>query len=173
MDGGWLLVSFFLVRFALMAWLDREALGRAARFVPMAGRERAAYWVYQLASAGLLIVPFCLEVRPGPLWRFAAGAAVYALGLGLLTGAVVSFTRSSASGFCQRGVYRWFRNPMYGAYFLFFAGCALLTGSVEMICLLLALQVSGHWVVLAEERWCLQRFGEAYRRYQARVRRYL
>ena len=36
-----------------------------------------------------------------------------------------------------------------------------------------ALQISGHWVILAEERWCLARFGGAYARYMQKVPRYL
>ena len=36
-----------------------------------------------------------------------------------------------------------------------------------------ALQISGHWVILAEERWCLTRFGDAYARHMQKVPRYL
>ena len=43
MNGFFLLIPFFLIRFALTAALSREALGRAARFAPVRGRERAAY----------------------------------------------------------------------------------------------------------------------------------
>ena len=46
-----------------------------------------------------------------------------------------------------------------------------------VICVLLALvlvfQGSAHWIILAEERWCQETFGEAYRQYRGRVRRYL
>ena len=173
MSGGWLLLPFFLVRFGLLGlWGGREALARAGRFAPMAGGERAAYWVYQAATTGLILSPFFLTVHAMPWGRFAAGAGIYALGLLLLAVSVVDFAGLPGDGFCQKGVYRRSRNPMYVAYFLFFAGCALMMWALVPAIFLLVFQVSAHWVILAEERWCLQQFGTAYRRYMGTVRRY-
>ena len=62
---------------------------------------------------------------------------------------------------------------MYVAYFVFFLGCALLVQSVPLLLFLAAFQLSAHWIILAEERWCLEKFGPEYRLYCARVRRYL
>lgn len=62
---------------------------------------------------------------------------------------------------------------MYVAYFICFAGMALLTRSFPLLGLVLIFQISAHWIILAEERWCLERFGDAYAQYRKRVRRYL
>ena len=50
---------------------------------------------------------------------------------------------------------------------------ALLTRSVLLFGLVAVFQISAHWVILAEERWCLEQFGERYRRYMGKVRRYI
>ena len=71
------------------------------------------------------------------------------------------------------GLYRLSRNPMYLAYFILFLGCVLLTQSLVLFGLLAVFQVSAHWIILAEERWCLETFGAAYQHYARRVRRYL
>ena len=173
MNGGWLLLPFFLVRFGLLGLLDRQAVARAGHFAPMAGGERAAYWVYQVSTGGLILAPFFLTVPAAPLWRLVPGVALYGLGLGLLGASVVSFAGLWEDGFCRKGVYCRSRNPMYGAYFLFFAGCVLLMWALAPAAFLLTFQVSAHWVILAEERWCIREFGVAYRRYMASVRRYL
>lgn len=62
---------------------------------------------------------------------------------------------------------------MYAAYFLCFAGCALLTRSAVLFGIVMVFQISAHWIILAEERWCIGRFGQAYRQYMERVRRYI
>lgn len=62
---------------------------------------------------------------------------------------------------------------MYLSYFLCFLGCALLSRSLILLGVVLLFQVSAHWVILAEERWCREQFGDAYRAYQKEVRRYL
>ena len=38
--------------------------------------------------------------------------------------------------------------------------------------LVIMFQISAHWIILSEERWCLDRFGEAYEEYMKKVRRY-
>ena len=72
--GALLLAPFFLIRFGLLARLDREAVGRAAHFAPMAGGERAAYWVYQFSTGGIILCILCSKLDRGG-WTFPAGAA--------------------------------------------------------------------------------------------------
>ena len=62
---------------------------------------------------------------------------------------------------------------MYLSYFLCFLGCALLSRSLILLGVVLLFQVSAHWIILAEERWCREQFGAPYEAYRKRVRRYL
>lgn len=167
-----LLLLFLLLRFGLLAQLDPSALGRAARFAPMYGLERLAYWVYQLSTAALFLLSFFCPVRAEG-WPLIPGALLYLSGLGLCALSLRDFARPAPQGFCSGGVYLLSRNPMYLSYFLCFLGCALLSRSLILLGVVLLFQVSAHWVILAEERWCREQFGDAYRAYQKEVRRYL
>lgn len=171
--GFLLLVPFFLVRFGLLSLRNNEAVGRAAYFAPMPGRERGAYWVYQVSNVALFVALLFLKIEAEPVWLFWVAWAVYGLGVLLLAVSVVNFAAPAESGINQNGLYRFSRNPMYVAYFLFFIGCALLTQSPVLLGLTAVFQVSAHWIIRAEERWCIQTFGEEYRRYMGRVRRYI
>ena len=74
MNGFILLIPFLLVRFGLIRVIDRQAVVRAAYFPPRIGAERAAYMIYQLANAVVLIgLLFSLSEWSGP------GYAVQAL----------------------------------------------------------------------------------------------
>lgn len=168
-----LLLPFFLVRFGLLSLLNKEAVQRAAHFAPLLEREKGAYWLYQLSNAVLLIAPFFLRVKSIPRWLFFTGAGVYLAGLILLAASVASFAAPTESGVSVVGLYRFSRNPMYVAYFVFFLGCVLLTRSPVLLAALLVFQAAAHWIILSEERWCLQKFGGEYRRYMDRVGRYL
>lgn len=169
---GLLLIPFVLVRFGLLAALDRTALARAVHFAPMQGRERAAYWVFQLTSVLILALMLLLPVKMQPRLLFFSGAALYAAGLALLAAAVAAFARPSGGGLNENGIYRRSRNPMYVAYFVLFYGCALLTQSALLFAAAVLFQLSAHVIIRAEERWCLARFGTAYAQYMQRVRRY-
>lgn len=173
MSGFWLLVPFLSVRFGLLSLLNREAVGRAARFAPMRGGEKAAYWIYQLSNAALfLYLPF-LRVRTEDALPLFVGLICYFGGLICCTASMAGFAAPSGGGLRAGGIYRLSRNPMYVSYFLCFAGMALLVRSAALAGIVLVFQVSAHWVILAEERWCLETFGADYRRYAEQVRRYL
>ncbi|WP_195268345.1 methyltransferase [Eubacterium sp. 1001713B170207_170306_E7] len=171
--GFLLLVPFFLIRFGLLAFLDKGAVARAAHFAPLLKKEKPAYWIYQIANAAIFLDLFFLKIKFTPATLFYAGAAVYAAGTLLLAVSMVNFAAPSESGVNQNGLYRLSRNPMYVAYFIFFVGCLLLTQSLLLLGFTIVFQVSSHSIIRSEERWCLAHFGEAYRQYIKKVRRYL
>ena len=72
------------------------------------------------------------------------------------------------------GIYGWSRNPLYLAMTLTYIGLAIAAGSVWAIALLLPLLVLMHvGVISREERYLEREFGDAYRQYKSRVRRWL
>lgn len=172
-NGFFLVLPFLAIRFPLLSALNKRALHRAVHFAPMEGGEKIAYAVYQLSNLGLFLYLFFLTVQVRPSLVFGAGLFCYPLGLGLCALAVISFAFPDDTGFNATGLYRFSRNPMYMAYFICFVGMALLTQSPLLLDIVLIFQFSAHWIVLAEERWCLEKFGDAYTRYKNQVRRYL
>lgn len=168
-----LLIPFFLVRFGLLSLLNKEAIGRAAYFAPLLDYEKVAYWFYQISNLAIIVVMGFLEIHFDPIGQFYAGVIVYVAGTILLIGSVVNFATPSRSGINQKGLYRLSRNPMYVAYFLFFIGCAMLTQSLVLLAFILVFQITSHWIILSEERWCIEKFGDEYRQYMERVRRYI
>lgn len=57
--------------------------------------------------------------------------------------------------------------------FLYFLGTSLLTQSGILFVILLCFQISAHWIILSEELWCIEKFGDSYKEYMAKVPRYL
>lgn len=168
-----LLIPFFIVRFWLLGWLDKTGIERAAHFAPMYGGERIAFWAYQISTMALVFWMFRLKMIIELDSLFGVGAVLYATGLAMLAKSVIDFAAPAVNGFRKSGLYCFTRNPMYVSYFVFFLGCVLLTRSFSLFLILLCFQVSGHWVILAEERWCLEQFGEPYSQYLCETGRYL
>lgn len=165
-----LLIPFFALRFGLMARLDKSALARAAAFAPVKGAEVIAYWVYQISNVAIITALFFMGFTSGPL--LIAGALLYLPGCALLAASVAAFCAPGEDGMIRGKVYRYSRNPMYTAYFLIFMGCAAMTASPLLLALVLCFQISAHWIIRAEERWCIQKFGKSYIAYMNEVRRY-
>ncbi|KPU42467.1 hypothetical protein OXPF_42520 [Oxobacter pfennigii] len=165
-------IPLILIRFGLLSILDKKALKRAAFFAPLIGKEKAAYWFYQVSNILIFVYVCLLKITTNPYW-FYAGLVIYGLGVLLCLVSVSNFAKPDDNGINLKGLYRVSRNPMYVAYFIYFLGCVLLTQSLILLAILLVFQVSAHWIILSEERWCVKKFGEEYINYMNKVRRYI
>ena len=173
MNGILLLIPFLLIRFALLSALNQKAIGRAAYFAPMLGKEKIFYYIYQISNVGIFIYLLFLTVKADFSWKFYAGLVCYLLGLGLSAATMVNFSFPDNTGLNVKGMYQLSRNPMYVAYFVCFLGMVMLTQSLILFGIVCIFQISAHWIILAEERWCLEKFGVTYKQYMKRVRRYI
>jgi protein-S-isoprenylcysteine O-methyltransferase Ste14 len=71
------------------------------------------------------------------------------------------------------GPYRWTRNPLYlGGNVFIFLGAALTLGTPGGILLTALGLIPTHFMILREERQLEEKFGEEWRRYKSRVRRW-
>ena len=173
MNGFLLLVPFLLIRFGLLSTLNKSAISRAAYFPPMLGSKMLAYWIYQISNVAIFVYLCFLKVRIEFSWQFFIGIIVYILGSILCAVSMINFAFPSNEGINVTGLYRFSRNPMYLSYFVFFIGCTLLTQSLILFGIVLLFQISSHWIVLSEEQWCVEKFGEVYKQYSKKVRRYI
>lgn len=173
MSAAILLIPFLLARFVLLQIISKDGLQRAAHYAQPEEKETGMTALYQLSTLILLVYPFFLPVKLSSDLPFYTGCILYTLGLLLCVWSVYDFARPDAQGMCRQGIYRFSRNPMYVAYGLVFLGMASLCQSWIFFVFVLLFQVTGHYLILAEERWCLTKFGRAYQGYMLQVRRYL
>jgi len=172
MSAFFTVIPIIIIRYLLLSILNKEALGRAAFFAPLAGRERIAYWVYQATTLFILADLILLKIRIDSGW-FYVGLIIYGLGLVLYAVSMIDYARPKANGINLNGLYRVSRNPMYISYFICLFGCVLMAYSWTLLALLIIFQISSHWIILSEERWCIKKFGEEYISYMGKVRRYI
>ena len=173
MNGCILLLPFFLIRFGFLALLRKQAVRRAAHFAPVQGKEVIAYWIYQLSTVGIILYPLFLHIQADFSLLFYAGLVFSGIGLAALFITVINFSFPNDMGLNTNGLYRFSRNPMYVSYFFCFVGMALLTQSAVLLCMVFIFQVSAHWIIRAEERECIKKFGISYEQYMKKTRRYL
>jgi protein-S-isoprenylcysteine O-methyltransferase Ste14 len=103
---------------------------------------------------------------------FVVGICVTALGIAMLTAAVVQFGRTPLGEPVTGGLYRVSRHPQIVALFVSLVGAGLTVGSWLVLLLLLASRVLQHFSIVAEEEACLRAYGESYQEYLQRVPRY-
>jgi protein-S-isoprenylcysteine O-methyltransferase Ste14 len=110
------------------------------------------------------------------------GVLLVALGLALVGFAAVSFLRAHTSplpikpttAIVETGLYRFTRNPMYVGLAALYLGVTLWVDSLWPILFLpVALFTIQRFVIAREELYLETKFGDQYRSYKARVRRWI
>lgn len=150
--------------------------GANVRFPPP-----AFYVVFILLGAGLRYVA-ALPV-PGPRSvSLVAGVAIIVAGLWLIVAALKLFRRSGQEPtpwkptpeLVLSGPYRFTRNPMYLGLTCIQVGLGLAVTNLWITLLAPFSLLAVHFLaVVPEERYLTEKFGESYRSYLTKVRRYL
>lgn len=172
MNAAILLIPIIIVRYFLPWKHNKETLKRTALFAPTVGNEKIAFFIYHMATIFIVVYLFFVRVNPASS-VFYPGITFYVLGVGILTVSIVNFSNPSESGINVDGLYSVPRNPMYLAYFLCFIGCALMSQSIILFAAVGLFQAATYWIIVSEERWCIDKFGREYIEYMSKVRRYI
>ena len=128
------------------------------------------------------VLPLPLVLPEATLVRWAAGGGLILVGLAIWAAGMLNFSRAGTPvrgnqpvrALVTTGIHGWSRNPIYVGMFLFYAGIGLAARSPWILVLMLPLAITLRYGVVArEEAYLERRFGDAYREYKARVRRWL
>ena len=131
-----------------------------------------------LALQWIMPLPF----MPAAVSAGWAGGAVFAAALALFASAIVTMTRAGSNvptnlpstTIVEAGPYRYTRNPIYLGMVLGLIGLAIAFDSLWLLMTLVPFALVIRYGVIAREEAYLERkFGETYRGYRQRVRRWL
>ena len=143
-------------------------------------RPPIAWGLAVIAGLGLnWLVPARFLAAAPASW---IGGVVFVLALMLLVWAAATITRSGSNvptnrpvtTIVESGPYRFTRNPIYLGMMLGLVGLALAFDDLWLLAMLVPFALVIRFGVVAREEAYLERkFGDVYRRYRARVRRWL
>jgi protein-S-isoprenylcysteine O-methyltransferase Ste14 len=141
--------------------------------------------MHRTVSNGLALdrlLPLPLTFPEVTLIRWTAGGGLILIGVAIMAAGVRNFSRAATPvpsnqpvrALVTTGIHGWSRNPIYVGMFLLYAGIGIAARSPWVVILALPLVIILRYGVVArEEAYLERRFGDAYRDYKARVRRWL
>jgi protein-S-isoprenylcysteine O-methyltransferase Ste14 len=133
---------------------------------------------------GLLLdrlLPLSFPVAWSDLINGIIAGSLILIGLALAAAGIRNFssartpvpTNEPTRALVTSGIHGWTRNPIYLGMFLLYGGIGVAAQSLWMLILILPLAIAIRFGVVArEEAYLERRFGDAYRDYKARVRRW-
>jgi protein-S-isoprenylcysteine O-methyltransferase Ste14 len=134
-----------------------------------------------LGFAADYVRPWPSAVRQADRVHWVIAGALILIGLALLAAGVRNFSRAGTPvpttepvrALVTTGIHGWTRNPIYLGMFLVYGGIGAAARSPWTLILTLPLAITIRYGVVArEETYLERRFGDAYRDYKARVRRW-
>jgi len=153
--------------------IDKEVWKKAtAADMQLNKTEKKVSNIISFLFYALIAYSFFLPLKLGTIWLYA-GFLIYLLGAIIETLAMLDFFTTPVEKPVTKGVYRISRNPIYLGMFLIFIGIGIACASWVFLLLTVTLMILIHVSVVSEERWCLEKYGDAYREYMNRIPRWI
>ena len=139
---------------------------------PFSEKEEKLYGISQLAIWASNIYSIFLPLKLNTAW-FYAGLSTFLFGMVFTFIAGISLDATPTDRPATEGLYRISRNPIYLGCFLIYIGISIACASW------LFLLLTAIWIILyeilitPEERWCLEKYGNAYREYMDRTPKWI
>jgi len=113
-----------------------------------------------------------LPLKLGTVW-FYAGLVVFVAGLVISIIVAINFATTPMDEPIAKGIYRYSRHPGYVGMFLIYLGVGIASASWVFLLVSVVLLILISFAAIDEERYCLEKYGEAYREYMNRTPRWL
>jgi protein-S-isoprenylcysteine O-methyltransferase Ste14 len=169
--------------FMIWPWLDMLAVRlvgsdvyQRASGLPSEMKTSRQYRVGSYASMAVdtmaVAYSIFLPLKLGTIW-FYAGLAIFLIGLVVLTAATVNFATTPMDVPITKGIYHYSRHPMYLASLLIYFSVGITAASWVFLLVFVVQSVFIRIAAVGEERYCLEKYGDAYREYIDKTSRWL
>jgi len=140
--------------------------------VPYSKNEKISYRIYFLLALAAIVYSIFLPLKLGTVWLYIGLALCFmALVMNLIT--AVSFATAPLDGLVTKGTYRISRDPICVGGFLVYVGIGIACASWIYLIYAVVFIILMHIGVTPEERFLLEKHGNAYREYMNRTPRWI
>jgi len=140
--------------------------------VPYEKEEKRAFAIYMVVLLFLFVYSVFLPLKLGTVW-FYAGLTIYLGGLVIFLTAIVNIATTPLGQPFTQGMYRYSRHPMSFSGSITFIGVSVASASWVFLFLSVVIIILQTFQVIAEERGCLETYGDEYQKYLNRTPRWI
>jgi len=135
-------------------------------------QDRVMAFLTQGLWIGATLYSIFVPLQAGTPWLWT-GLALFIAGLSALVLATLSVAGTPMDKPFTSGIYRYSRHPMYLSMIFVYLGVSIAAASWLFFLITIITFFLQRYQMLKEERYCLERYGPAYRKYMARTPRWL
>ncbi len=169
--NAWILTLYLPLHPLIMMLIVKDVMKKMKS--PDSTRTEKMIFNFQTAIFfGLFIYSIFLPLKLGTVW-FYVGLAMCILGAITWTVAMLNIANIPVGEAWTKGLYRYSRHPMVLSSFLVFIGAGIASASWVFLVFSIIFVILSNVSVTAEERFCLDRYGDAYREYMNRTPKWI
>jgi protein-S-isoprenylcysteine O-methyltransferase Ste14 len=168
--NAWIFMLYYILTLPLMRLINKDALEKSDVAAPKNiynKTEKGIVSFYQNSFILLFIYSIFLPLKSGSIW-FYVGLPICLVGLILLTISFFNFATAPPGEPLTKGLYRFSRHPVYLSQMLMFIGVGIASASWIFLLLTVLRTIASFMLIPPEERFCLEKYGDAYREYTKR-----
>ena len=174
--NAWILMLYFPLHPLIMILVDKAVgtgqIMKKMGDVPLDKKEKRAFMTAMVILALLILYSIFLPLKLGTVW-FYVGLAIYLVALAMLITAMVTVAATPLGQPFVAGMYRHSRHPGYVCMFIIWAGVSVASASWLFLLLAVVNMSLVAFEAVAEERPCLEVYGDEYRQYLNRTPRWI
>ena len=170
--NAWIFIPFFFVIIILVGKLKKGEDPGKTELDAMSKVEKGIFNSAMLVFFSAMIYSIFLPLKLGTIW-FYVGLPITLIGLVTLTIAMANFSTTPWDKPITKGLYHYSRHPMYITITLFLLGISIASASWLFLLLSIIFTILNSLRAIYEERFCLEKYGDAYREYMNRTPRWI
>jgi protein-S-isoprenylcysteine O-methyltransferase Ste14 len=170
--NAWILIiPIVIISFSDMRATASRESGKAGDFQLTRKENRLTYAVFLPMVVSWVYAVF-LPLQLGTVWLYS-GLIICLFGMIFTSVAILNFATSPKDKVITKGLYRFTRNPTYIGIILMQTGLGIASSSWLYLLLTVVLIILLNANLSAEERYCLYRYGNDYRKYKNKTPRWI
>ena len=171
--NAWWFVAFYaLLNITLVAAYPKNFAQRVFSVPEFESqKERVFALLNFMLYIGVMSYCMFLPLKLGTQW-FYVGLMVFTMGIILYTMAMIIYANTLPDSPVMKGIYRVSRHPMQVTALIAWIGAGIATASWVIIAACVAQGILSYPSMVAQERFCIEKYGEPYRVYLKTSPRY-
>jgi protein-S-isoprenylcysteine O-methyltransferase Ste14 len=172
--GFWNAWIFMACLFLIMYAVAKLKKGEAPKneLEALSKTEKRIFNSAMLVFFSALIYSVFLPLKLGTIW-FNVGLPITLIGLVSVTIAMANFATTPWDEPVTKGLYHYSRHPIYITLFIFLLGVSIASASWLFLLLSTVFTILNSQRAIHEERFCLEKYGDAYREYLNRTPKWI
>ena len=174
--NAWILMLYYPLHPLIMIVVDKAVgtgdMSKKMGDLPDEKGEKRVFVIGMVVILLLFVYSIFLPLKVGTVW-FYAGFTIYLVGLVMFLTATVNIATAPLGQPLTKGMYRYSRHPLFFSSSVTFVGISIASASWIFLLVTVVIIVLQNSLARAEERGCLETYGDEYKEYLNRTPRWI